>query len=85
MAHSLRPRTPNTIVEPDKLEEEFASIRSKGYSVDDEEYTLGVACLAAPIDQHGISLSAPKDRFVANFATYLDALLAITGVSPETR
>jgi DNA-binding IclR family transcriptional regulator len=51
--------------------EEFQKIRDRGYAVDDEEYVVGLICIAAPIfDYHGkpvaaISVSSPKYRYDA--------------------
>lgn len=41
--------TENTITSRDGLLAEFASIRERGYAIDDEESNLGVRCVAAPI------------------------------------
>jgi DNA-binding IclR family transcriptional regulator len=45
----LKPQTPRTIVERDKLRRELAKIRAAGYGLDDEEMALGVRCVAAPV------------------------------------
>lgn len=39
----------NTIVSPKKLKDELALVRERGYSVDDEEETIGSRCIGAPI------------------------------------
>jgi DNA-binding IclR family transcriptional regulator len=44
--------TPNTITDPDRLREELARIRQRGYAVDDEEYEDGLRCIGAPIVGH---------------------------------
>ncbi len=60
--------TPATIVEPEALRAELTRIRRRGWSVDDEERTLGMRCIASPIfDQFGdaiagVSLSGPTVR-----------------------
>ncbi|MEN9558797.1 MAG: hypothetical protein RLZZ502_8 [Pseudomonadota bacterium] len=41
--------TPKTLTDLASLEAEFANIRLKGYAIDDEEYLLGICCLAVPI------------------------------------
>lgn len=64
--------TPSTITDPRELEIEFATIRQRGHGVDNEEYTLGVRCVAAPVRDHtgsvvaGMSMSVPTIRFDAD-------------------
>jgi DNA-binding IclR family transcriptional regulator len=66
--NGLRRYTANTIVEPSRLLEELAQIRSRGYSIDDEEIEDGLRCVAAPIRDHSglvvaaISVAAPVQR-----------------------
>ncbi|HEX8627456.1 MAG TPA: IclR family transcriptional regulator, partial [Catenuloplanes sp.] len=63
--------TPHTITDPAALETEFAAITRTGHSVDNEEYTLGVRCVAVPVRDHtgrvvaGMSVSVPSIRFDA--------------------
>jgi IclR family acetate operon transcriptional repressor len=45
----LEPLTPHTIVSKDKLVRELRQIRSRGYSLDNEEAITGVRCVAAPV------------------------------------
>ncbi|MCC6468992.1 MAG: IclR family transcriptional regulator [Alphaproteobacteria bacterium] len=60
--------TPKTITRRPALERELARIRRTGYSVDDEEFLLGVVCLAVPIlggeDEviAAVALQAPRAR-----------------------
>ncbi len=60
--------TDRTITEKPNLLEELAKIRERGWSVDDEENTTGMRCIAAPIFNEyraaiaGISLSGPSFR-----------------------
>ena len=64
----LRAFTANTIVDKSALLDELAAIRARGWSVDDEERTQGMRCIAAPIFNAfgeavaGISLSGPSVR-----------------------
>lgn len=43
------PRTPNTIVELDRIVAELSSVRDAGYALDREENELGIRCVACPI------------------------------------
>lgn len=47
--HGLPRYNENTIVSPRKLKQELAQVRRRGYSVDDEEETIGSRCIGAPI------------------------------------
>lgn len=61
--------TDHSIIDKKQLLEELSRVREKGYSVDDEEYVIGLICFGAPIfDYHGnpvaaISVSCPKYRY----------------------
>ena len=60
--------TDNTIADPDALRSEMARIRDRGWAIDNEERTLGMRCVAAPVyNVHGeaiagISVSGPTVR-----------------------
>jgi len=75
--HPLRTRTANTITEVKRLDAEFVRIRDQEYAVDDEEFALGVCCMAVPLDGGGapfaLALSAPADRFRERFDSYLQS------------
>ena len=45
----MKKLTPLSITSPHKLMKDFEQIRQRGYSVDDEENSLGVRCVGAPI------------------------------------
>ena len=35
--------------DPEKLKEELAAIRERGYSLDDEEFGYGIVCMSVPV------------------------------------
>jgi DNA-binding IclR family transcriptional regulator len=59
---------PNTIVSADALQSELATIRRRGYAIEDEEFEIGVGGIAAPIVdgnrkvKGAISIVAPTSR-----------------------
>lgn len=78
--------TPNTLVDRDELDRALEEVRAEGYAVDREEFVLGVSCIAAPLDAgaspYALAMSAPTDRFVAQFDAYKGAVLkAVTDAS----
>jgi len=60
--------TANTIITPESLLDEIARIRSSGYAVDNEELSIGLRCIAAPIidytgrPSYAMSVSGPTQR-----------------------
>jgi IclR family acetate operon transcriptional repressor len=72
------PRTTKTITDRDELMKEFELIRTRGYSLDNEEFHDGIRCLAVPIEGLGgrfaLGISVPSDRFDRSFDTYLAAV-----------
>jgi IclR family acetate operon transcriptional repressor len=52
-------RTPHTLTSASQLRREIELTLKRGYSVDDEEFNLGVRCLAAPVfDADGVVVAA---------------------------
>ena len=78
--------TEKTIVERQRLQEEWAHIRANGYSVDDECVEYGVYCLAVPIYNYtgsvvaAISVSGPLQRMQDNKDTVVQELKNIGAV-----
>ena len=60
--------TDKTLVNPDELAADLALTRQRGWALDDEERSLGMRCIAAPVfDIHGeavagVSISGPTVR-----------------------
>ena len=67
-AIELTPFTQNTVISKDKLKEELMHIKENGYSIDDEELSVGLRCIGAPLFNHSgqalyaISISGPSIR-----------------------
>lgn len=65
---SMEAITPHTITDKEAFLKHLKDIRSKGYAIDNEESSIGLRCIAAPIfDQNGdpkyaISISGPTVR-----------------------
>ena len=63
--------TENTITDRQRLDQDLAEIRRRGYAVDDAEHEEGVRCIGAPIRNHeaqvmaSISVSGPSQRMTA--------------------
>jgi len=68
IAAGLEGRTVNTLVTPEALRADLASVRVAGYSVDREENKLGICCVAATVRERSgrvvaaISVSGPSVR-----------------------
>lgn len=79
--------TPNTITDRVRLAEAMRAIAAQGYSVDEEEFSPGLCCLAVPVEgmagQVAIGISVPTERFHARFEAYLEALRRVARSTPE--
>lgn len=78
---SLQKYTDNTITNPDFLLREIAKVRKQGYAVDNQEYGIGLYCMARPVRDYtrriiaAVSVSAPYVRVTDEFCkNVLDAL-----------
>lgn len=67
-AANLQAFTDQSITSPEALKKDLAAIRLRGFSVDNEEKTTGMRCIAAPVfDMNreavaGLSVSGPTSR-----------------------
>lgn len=80
---ALQRFTDKTLTDADALEQDLARIRARGYSLDNEERTPGMRCIAAPIFDlggeaaAGISVSGPTLRMSdARLETMSEAVIA---------
>jgi IclR family acetate operon transcriptional repressor len=64
----LVPHTPRSLTSAPTLRAELDAVVRRGFAVDNEEYALGVRCLAAPVRDHsgnvvaGVSVTVPATR-----------------------
>jgi DNA-binding IclR family transcriptional regulator len=82
-----RRRTPNTITKPDVLRPALAEIQRQGYALDDEEVSVGLRCVAAPVRSASgatvaaVSASGPKAEFEGQ--QLHDLVAAVKGAAGE--
>jgi DNA-binding IclR family transcriptional regulator len=75
----LHAMTPNTITDADTLRAELDRIRERGYGLDEEEFALGVTCVAAPIFDGdtaiaALTVAAPTGRYAETAETLVAAV-----------
>jgi len=77
--------TPRTITNPDLLRKNLEQIRVQGYAVDDEEFDLGVRCIAVPVEDFrgkvvaSMGISGPSSRMVPERLPELAAIVLEVG------
>jgi DNA-binding IclR family transcriptional regulator len=59
----LKPLTPKTIISAARVREELRKIRRAGVAVDDEEFSQGIRCLAAPVFNFSNGVAAALGMF----------------------
>ena len=63
------PYTSNTIIDRDHLRKVLSQIREQGYSIDDEEFEVGVSAIGAPVRDYagnviaGVTVTVPGTRY----------------------
>jgi len=83
--------TGNTIISPDALHQQFNTIRSQGFSIDDEELEAGIRAIAAPIRNHtgdmiaAISIPGPTSRMTDDRIPQITATLSDTAQAVSHR
>lgn len=76
--------TPRTITEPDRLRDELAAIRERGYAVSHGERQAGAGSVAAPVLNHRgepaavVSVCGPLERFKDEVPMISEALVEAT-------
>jgi IclR family acetate operon transcriptional repressor len=75
---ALKRLTPNTITTRSALEQELDTIRERGYALDQEEFAVGLSCIAVPVDK-GFSpfvlvVAGPTERVLEHRDEYLEVL-----------
>ena len=80
----LKAFSPNTITSAEKMKSEAARIRRLGYAVDNEELSIGLRCVAAPVfdysgyPAYALSVSGPTQRMAkTKIQTMKDQLLSV--------
>jgi DNA-binding IclR family transcriptional regulator len=64
----LEKQTTRTLTSQQELMAEFQKVRKRGYAVDDEEWSIGIRCIAVPVFDHNnmpsyaLSASGPVQR-----------------------
>lgn len=77
----LQPFTQNTILDKQRLLATLEQVRRRGFAVDNEEYTIGLRCVAVPIYDYsrhtvaGLSVSVPTIRFTPKHRERAHAML----------
>jgi DNA-binding IclR family transcriptional regulator len=85
--HGLPRYNENTIVSARKLKAELTNVRRLGYSIDDEEETIGSRCIGVPICNHdgrivaAISVAAYKEQIHHETLSQLTREVMATGAA----
>ena len=88
---ALESFTPHTLTDPDRLRQNLEQARAQGYAVDDEEFDLGVRCIAVPVfDFRGkaagsIGISGPASRVTPERLPELAAIVVEIGKALSER
>jgi len=89
--HAIVRATPKSLKTISAIEENLQRVRERGYSVDDEEGTIGVRCVGAPIFDNnskvvaGLSIAAPALRINGENIDSLAKLVTETAASISNR
>jgi DNA-binding IclR family transcriptional regulator len=73
--------TRRTLVDPAALRSHLATVRARGVAFDDEEFSVGVRCIAAPVSLHddstigAIGISGPSPRLGGDRVRQLEQIV----------
>lgn len=82
IAAGLARRTPHTITDGANLRQDLATIRARGYAIDEIENELGIRCVGAVVfgpdgsPAAAISLSGPENRLTTGLVPKLGTMVA---------
>jgi IclR family acetate operon transcriptional repressor len=82
--HGMRRLTPHTISKASELKQQLRKVATDGYAIDDEEFVMGLRCVAAPVYDHqgeavcAISVSGLPARMTEERLPQLGRLVAET-------
>lgn len=77
----LDPQGPNTITTADGLRRELEVTRERGYAIEDDEFTVGLRCVGAPIFDHrgipayALTVAGPSGRLTADLVEEIQFFL----------
>lgn len=80
----LKAVTPQTTTDPKQFLAELQEIRVQGYALDDEEYIVGVRCIAAPIFDYHCEVLGAVSLSVPVFRTTMSQLIELAAPVTET-
>lgn len=79
----LEQKTPNTLVTPKALLDEFTATRQRGFGIDNQENEIGVNCVAIPIHLDGSA--TPSGAVSVSAVTFRCPLEQLVRAVPEIR
>ncbi len=80
----LRAYTPRTLTDPPALRQDLARVRARGYALDDDEFEVGLKCIAAPVRDHtrrvvaSLGIASPSVRMPEERVAPLAAVVRAT-------
>ncbi|WP_258591968.1 IclR family transcriptional regulator C-terminal domain-containing protein [Mesorhizobium sp. AR07] len=85
--HLLVPVTSRTVIDRNSLLAQLKRIADQGYAVEEEEFSIGLCCLAVPVEgfegKVALGISVPTERFRKQFENHLEALKTIARMTED--